>query len=100
MEGRRLRASDPQVISLSRCLRSQFPKAFSEHAVEGGKWMDDVRERLQRSDQLYREHELAEDLSRTWCDKRGADQDSTCAVADQLQYTSVEIMDVASRRLG
>jgi len=68
------------VISVfSRCLRGELPETLSQHAVEGGEWVDDVRERTQRSAQLGGQHEFAQ----------GSLQHSPCA---QINWTILRPM--------
>src|SRR5207248_4242526 len=84
----------------SSYLRSELAQAFPEHPIEGREWMDDVGERLQRSAQLDRQYELAQDLAGTRSDQGRADQDSALAIADQLERAAVKVMDVPSRGLS
>ena len=61
--------------------------------------MNDVGERLQRSAQLDRQHELADDLAGARRDQRRADQHPALAVGDQLERAAVKVVDVAARGL-
>ena len=88
------------VVLCVRDLRGELVQAFPEHPVEGWERVDDVGERLQRSAQLDRQHELAHDLARTRSDQRRADQHPALAVADQLERAAVKVVDVAARGLG
>ena len=55
---------------------------------------------LQRSTELDRQHQLAEDLARSRRDERRADQHAALAIGDQLDRAPVKIVDVATRGLG
>src|SRR6476659_8507467 len=88
------------VFSFGRDFRGELVQAFAKYAVERGKRMDDVGERLQGRPQLDREHELANDLAGARRDQRGTDEHSALSVRDQLERSAVKVMDVAPGRLG
>src|SRR5689334_2035781 len=87
------------MISLLRNFHSEVLENLSKNAVECGERMNHIGERLQRSRQLDRQHELAEDFARTRRDQGRTDQGATLAIADQFDRALVEIMDVAAGRL-
>src|SRR5262245_30589888 len=80
-------------------LRGELLQALSKHAIEGWERVDDIGERFQRSTELDRQHELAQDLTRTGSHQGRADQHTALAVGDQLQRATVKVMDVAARGL-
>src|SRR2546423_410753 len=85
--------------SLLRNLRGESLEDLSKHAVERGKRVDDVGKRLERSRELYSQHELAKDLAGTWRDERRTNQHAALAVGDQLHRAAVKVVGVAARGL-
>ena len=80
--------------------RRELREAFAKHPIERGERMDDVGECLQRSARSDCQHELPDDFAGTRSDERCADQCAAVAIADELQYAPVEVVDIASRALG
>src|SRR5262245_17120638 len=78
-------------------LRGELLQTLSKHAIEGWERVDDIGERFQRSTELDRQHELAQNLSRTGSHQRRADQHAALTVGDQLDRATMKIMDVAAR---
>src|SRR4029453_1071484 len=87
------------MISLRCNFHCEVLENLSKDAVECRERVNHIGQHLQWSGQLDRQHELAEDLPRTRRDQGRADQDAALAIADQFDCASVEVMDVAARRL-
>src|SRR5262245_18399038 len=78
-------------------LRGELLQALSKHAIEGWERVDDIGDRFQRSTELDRQHEFAQDRTRTGSHPGRADQHAALTVGDHLERATVKLVDVAAR---
>src|SRR5258708_17099066 len=96
----KLDAHQLQRAGASRHLGRQCGEGGAEDAVERRERVDHVGQVAQRSPQLHRQNQLAQDLPRARRDKGRPHHHAPRPIGHQLQRPAVKVVDVPASRLG